>query len=188
MKSFFKFKKLILITLLLSLVTVVARSDEDENEEGEHGRRNIPNTLIMNAKFKAECTSCHMAYLPGLLPGRSWTKLMNGLDKHFGEDASIDEKSKKEILDFLVKNSSDNNVSRRSSKILSTIGKNDAPIRISETEYFIRKHDELSSSVFKRKAIGSKANCIACHQNAEMGNFNEDEVRIPKATDAPKKK
>lgn len=111
--------------------------------------------------------------------------MMGTLDKHFGEDASLDEKTRKDILDFLVKNSSDRAYSRRGGKILSSINKSDAPLRISETSYFIRKHDEIGASVFKRKAIGSKANCLACHGGAEAGNFNEHEVRIPRVDESP---
>jgi len=27
--------------------------------------------------------------------------------------------------------------------------------------------------------VGSPANCVACHADAERGDFNEDKVRIP---------
>lgn len=172
-----------------------AWTDDDEEEEHEgrkHGESKVYlesrkqiTPVALNAKFKAECTSCHMAYLPGLLPARSWTKMMDSLDKHFGEDASLDDKTKKEILDYLVQNSSDKSYSRRGSKILSTISASDAPLRISETGYFKRKHHEIADSVYQRKAIGSKANCIACHQGAESGNFEEHDVRIPKASEVP---
>lgn len=190
-------KKLLLALCLMSLIFAVKGwTDDDDDEGGEHegrgreskgvfleSRKMINAPTTMNAKFKAECTSCHMAYVPGLLPERSWTKMMGSLDKHFGEDASLDEKTRKEILDFLVKNSSDHTYSRRGSKILATIGP-DTPLRISETKYFIRKHDEISDSVFKRKAIGSKSNCLACHSGAESGNFEEHGVRIPSASES----
>jgi cytochrome c553 len=194
-------KKLLAVFLVLILASSMVMSDDDEHEEherGEHGRggkqsvsfnrerSGIP--IAMNTKWKAECSSCHMLYLPGLLPARSWTKMMTGLDKHFGENAELDAATNKEITDFLVKNSADTAGSMRGSKILNAIGKNDAPLRISETAYFIRKHDEVSASTFKRKAIGSAANCIACHKGAEIGNFSEHEVRIPKVDELPAKK
>jgi hypothetical protein len=188
---------LISLSLIIIVITTKGWSDDDNEHEGREGksqsvgffrRKLINNPTVMNAKFKADCTSCHMAYLPGLLPERSWTKMMSTLDKHFGEDASLDDKTKNEIQNFLVANSSDKGLSRRGGKILSSIDKNDAPLRISETNYFIRKHDEISAIVYKRKAIGSKANCLACHAGAESGNFNEDEVRIPKENEVVKKK
>lgn len=188
-------KLLVLILIVASLISMKVFSDDDEWEEhnvkGKYSENNersrVSSPKIVNAKFKAECTSCHMAYPPGLLPTRSWDKIMNTLDKHFGEDASLDDKTKNEILDYLAKNSSDQAPSRRGTKILESIKKDDVVIRITDTSYFQRKHHELSDNVFKRKAIGSKANCIACHQGAEVGNFDEDSVRIPRANEELKK-
>ncbi len=192
-------KKTFLLLLIMTSVTATMNAwtdDDDDEHEGKHResrsvsyteRRQVTTAPVMNAKFKAECTSCHMAYPPGLLPARSWTQMMNTLDKHFGEDASIDEATKKEVLEYLLKYSSDHAYSRRGTKILATIG-NNAPMRITETPYFIRKHDEIADSTFKRKAIGSKSNCLACHSGAESGYFEEDNVRIPRANELPSKK
>jgi hypothetical protein len=58
--------------------------------------------------------------------------------------------------------------------------KNTAPLRITETRWFVRKHDEVPRATWSRKSIGSAANCVACHRQAEQGNFEEDAVRIPK--------
>lgn len=135
---------------------------------------------VSNAKWKAECSSCHMLYHPGLLPERSWAKLMTGLDKHFGEDASLDPVTRKEIANFLAANSADKQDSRRSNRINQSIPANVAPLRISETRYFVSKHDEVSPATFKRKSIGSAANCVACHKNAEKGDFSESQINIPR--------
>lgn len=181
-------RNLLLVVCALSLTfTMKAWTDDDDDDVKFVSRKRIYQPTVVNKNFKAECTSCHMAYPPGLLPERSWSKMMNGLDKHFGEDASLDEAIRKDILDYLIKNSSDRAYSRRGLKMLKTIKPTEAPQRISETYYFNRKHDEIADSVFKRKAIGSKANCLACHAGAESGNFEEDEVRIPKANEIPGK-
>jgi nitrate/TMAO reductase-like tetraheme cytochrome c subunit len=193
---------LALIGLIIS-GSLSLRADDDEGEEHERHEnrqsvseqsksqytlaRQIP--AVDNKKWQAECSSCHMLYLPGLLPERSWTKMMNDLDNHFGENASLDEATKKEVTNFLVTNSADRANSRRGLKILSSIAANQAPLRISETSYFIRKHHEIQADVYKRKAIGSAANCISCHSGAEKGDFQEENVKIPKATAlAPTKK
>ncbi len=162
-----------------------SREKKYETESSIKAARQIPEAF--NAKWKSECSSCHMLYQPGLLPERSWTKMMGDLENHFGENAGLDAATQKEITDFLVANSSDQSNNRRGQKILKTIGKNDAPLRISETEYFIRKHREIAASVYKRKAIGSAANCVACHSGAERGDYSEENVRIPKANELPKK-
>ncbi len=181
---FFRLKKepLLLFILLLIFSSVAILKADDEAEEGEHHERggkseevyklNNRSSVVpvINQKFKSECTSCHMLYQPSLLPAKSWTKMMGNLKQHFGENAELDPAVQKEITNYLVKNSS------------NRFSSNQDVIRISETTYFKRKHDELSPSVFKRKGIGSAANCIACHSGAEKNDFSEENVRIPKET------
>jgi aldehyde:ferredoxin oxidoreductase len=121
-----------------------------------------------------------MLYHPGLLPERSWNKMMAGLDKHFGENASLDDASRDEIARFLALNSADKQDNRRSNRINQSIPAGATPLRISETRYFTSKHDEIAVSTFKRKSIGSAANCVACHQAAEKGDFSESQIRIPR--------
>ncbi|MDP3306630.1 hypothetical protein [Methylotenera sp.] len=38
----------------------------------------------------------------------------------------------------------------------------------------------MSSATFKRKSIGSAANCVACHKGAEKGDFSESQIKIPR--------
>ena len=47
--------------------------------------------------YQAECASCHMAYPPALLSKPAWQKIMSGLDKHYGTDASLDGPTQKQI-------------------------------------------------------------------------------------------
>ena len=54
------------------------------------------------------------------------------------------------------------------------------PPRISQTRWFERKHDEVSEAKFKRESVGGRANCVACHRDAESGDFDEDRVKIPR--------
>ena len=133
------------------------------------------------AKWKAECSSCHMAYPPGYLPERSWRKLMSGLDKHFGENAGLDPVTTREITDYLVNNSAEKSSDRRAGRFLGSLAANAIPLRITETPYFQRKHDsrEISPDVWKRPKVGSRANCTACHVGAEKGDFSERSVKIP---------
>lgn len=122
-----------------------------------------------NPTWKAECSSCHVAYPPSLLPADSWRSLMSGLDKHFGVDASVDAKSAAEIGAFLQKNAGRNR------------GASSKPIlRITETPWFKREHDEVGAAVWKNPKVKSASNCAACHSGAEQGNFSEHGVRIPR--------
>lgn len=165
-----------LLVLISSITSTGALLASGGSREGSGS--SLP--AVTNSKWKAECSSCHMLYHPGLLPERSWQKMMAGLDQHFGENASLDAPTRDEITRFLVLNSADKLDNRRSQRINQSIPANAIPLRISETRYFISKHDEISPATFKRKSIGSAANCIACHQGAEKSNFSESLVKIPR--------
>ena len=138
----------------------------------------LPRTT--NKAWQQECASCHIAYSPAFLPKASWRRLMGGLDRHFGEDASLDPATQADILRFLEANAADAGTSRMGSRVMQGLRPAEAPLRITETRWFVRKHDEVSQSVWSRKSVGSAANCAACHRQAEQGVFDEDTVRIPK--------
>ena len=125
-----------------------------------------------NAKFQQECASCHTPYAPGLLPAASWQRIMGNLGKHFGTDASLDAASTREIGQWLQANAGSY---RRATE-------EPPQDRITKSAWFLRQHrpGEVPADAWKRPAVGSPANCSACHGNAAKGNFNEHEVRIPR--------
>ena len=139
-----------------------ARADDDEDE----GQR----PTVSNAKWKSECGACHVAYPPRMLPAESWRAIMSGLDKHFGSNAGLDAASANEITAFLEKNA-DARKHDASGKPL---------LRITETRGFKSEHREVAARVWKNPKVKSPANCTACHTQAESGDFNEDNVKIPK--------
>lgn len=136
---------------------------------------------ITHKATRDECAACHMAYPAGLLPARSWTRMMNSLENHFGEDASLAHEETAAITRYLVGNAADSaHANDRSRRIASGIAVNTAPLRFTETPYFGYLHDEVPAGVWKRAKIGSRANCIACHTRGETGSFAEREIKIPK--------
>lgn len=124
----------------------------------------------MPAKVREECGACHIAYPAALLPAASWQRLMAGLPKHFGADASLDPALAKEISAWLAANAGANRRVR------------EAPPedRITRSAWFLRKHDEVAAATWKLPAVKSAANCAACHARADQGDFNERTVRIPR--------
>jgi nitrate/TMAO reductase-like tetraheme cytochrome c subunit len=123
----------------------------------------------MPASYEAECASCHIAYPPALLSQQSWKNVMSSLSKHFGTDASLDSKTQNDITTWLVKNATTRQ------KYSETAPEN----RITKTSWFIHKHDEVRSEVWKRASIKSPANCGACHIDAANGVFSEKNIKIP---------
>lgn len=135
-------------------------------------------SVVSNDTCKKRCGSCHFAYQPGLLPSKSWVKIIEERDAHPGGALSLDERTKAELKSYLTLNSAENSQSKLSKKIMDSTG-SDVPVRVSEIPYIKRKHREVAQEVFARKAIGSRANCIACHKSAETGVYDEDNVVIP---------
>jgi hypothetical protein len=56
----------------------------------------------LSPAYVQECGACHTPYPPALLPKESWQRLMGGLDKHYGTDASLDAAAQKSIGDWLL--------------------------------------------------------------------------------------
>jgi hypothetical protein len=50
---------------------------------------------VKNALYLEECGACHFAYQPGLLPSRSWKKMLSQQEakNHFEEDITFDDKT-----------------------------------------------------------------------------------------------
>jgi len=133
---------------------------------------------IANATVKTECSACHMLYQPQMLPKRSWQAIVDGLAKHFGEDASLPPAKATEVLAYLVANAAD--AGGAGNKFLTGLAPTATPLRIAETPYWLRKHRKIQPDVWKRASVGGKANCKGCHQGTDKGDYDEDRVRIPK--------
>ncbi|ABM36847.1 diheme cytochrome c [Polaromonas naphthalenivorans] len=129
-------------------------------------RRMVP----LLPQYKQECAACHLAYPPGMLPAASWKRVMAGLPKHYGTDASLDPATVKELSTWLGANAG----------TYKRVSEEPPQDRITTSSWFERKHREVAPDTWKRAAIGSRANCAACHTRADKGDFDEDNVRIPK--------
>lgn len=135
---------------------------------------------VTNETYKNECSACHFAYQPGLLPSNSWNKIMANLENHFNTDASLDNADFKIIKDYLNENSAEKAMEyKRSRKIVNSIRNGDIPKSISKTPYMIRKHDELRANMINQPEIKGLFNCVACHTTAQKGIYSERDINIP---------
>jgi len=164
--------------VMLPLVWSDSGFEFGEFEEYDHRSTGV--AAVTNPVYREECGSCHMAYPPGLLASSSWTRLMSGLEQHFGDNAELDAETHQSISKYLLANSADRSDYRRSHKFNRYINANDAPLRITETPYFRHEHDEIPKRVVSDNAqVKGFSHCNACHTKAEQGSFNEHDIRIP---------
>lgn len=142
--------------------------------------------LADNALWRDECGSCHIAFHPSLLPARSWTRLMAEQQKHFGADLALDAPTSATLLAFMQANSADEKKTEAAFKIGNSISPDITPLRITETPYWVKKHREITDAQWTQPQVKSKANCAACHQDAEAGTFEDAAMRLPSPTKPPK--
>lgn len=147
---------------------------------GDDEHENEPLFQLTHKNWQQECGSCHLAYPPSLLPTASWRRVMNGLDQHFGENASLDPATRADILQFLETHAAGAAHSKMGARAMRGLDAKNAPLRITETRWFVREHDDVPRMVWMRKSVGSAANCAACHRQAEQYRFDEHDIRIPK--------
>ena len=131
--------------LFLATAATTARGDEMER---------VP--PVTHAATQKECGECHMAYQPALLPAASWSRVMEGLADHFGERATLPDAVTAEIRAYLT-----GNAGRGDGRLL----------RITEQRWWLDEHD-FRADIWRRKEVGSKANCQACHRLAEKGDYD----------------
>ncbi len=135
---------------------------------------------IENATYRSECGGCHFAYQPGLLPGRDWVRIMDALERHYGDDASLDGVQATEIRTYLLENAADRSSESRARAFSAGSRSRDDLPRITATDYFRREHHEIPGRLVRdNTAVGSFSNCQACHRTADSGIYNEHQVVIP---------
>ncbi|MDO8906207.1 diheme cytochrome c [Hydrogenophaga sp.] len=136
------------------------------------GGRVMP--LKVPQAYTQECAACHTGYAPGMLPARSWQRIMTGLDKHFGTDASLDAATVQQLTTWLVANAG----------TYKRVAEAPPEDRITRSAWFERKHDDIASSVWKLASVKSAANCVACHPGADKGDYDDDNLKFPAGLDA----
>lgn len=128
---------------------------------------------VADPVVKEECGSCHLAFAPSMLPASSWKRMMVGLKNHFGDDASVDAATAARITDYLVANAADKGGQQYSSKLLRGVSAANAPLRITELPKWVSEHREVPDWEWKHKDVRTRANCTACHVDAELGRYND---------------
>ncbi len=116
---------------------------------------------VKDPATKKECGACHMVYPPALLPARSWEKIVGDLSNHFGEDASLPDPVRANILAYLTQNAGDSG--QTNSWFMRGVRDNVVPPRITEMPFWRGIHGGFSPASFKRPGVKKRGNCLGCH-------------------------
>lgn len=152
-------------TAALGLIAALSMSPTAWADEHGRGSRVLP-----SPEYKQECAACHVAFPPGLLGAASWQRVMNTLPRHYGTDASLDAATQAKLSAWLTANAG-------SGRRVVEAPPED---RLTRSPWFVREHREVSAATWKLPAVKSAANCAACHQGADEGDFSEHGVRVPR--------
>jgi hypothetical protein len=125
-------------------------------------------TLDPATTWREECGSCHVPYPARFLPASAWQQLLDGLDHHFGVDASLTPAPLAAIRRHLGVGAPRATPAQAGAALP----------RITTSSWFRREHDEIGAAAFRR--VRSAANCEACHADAARGRFDEESARIPR--------
>jgi hypothetical protein len=177
-----KYKIAALLAGVLSLNVPCAVAEENFALWLVDFSRNKEVKPVINEQYRSECGECHFAYQPGLLPEKSWLKLLDAeaLKDHFGDNAELDKDTLDAIRAYAVENSADKSWHKRSRKIAQATAEGVAPLRITEVRYIKRTHQDIPERMIKgNKDVKSQSFCNKCHTQAAKGVFDEDTVQIP---------
>ncbi len=181
-------KQLLLLPVISVMLLGAAylMADDDRYEKADFRQpaqqrsvSQLPDSPQQQSYIK-ECGSCHMAYQPEFLPKNAWKTMMNGLDDHFGVDATLAAQDEKILASYLQENAADSKrVGKHFKMMAASAGTDGKIIRISDTPYFKREHRGIPQKFVDQKEVKSIANCNACHQSAAKGDYRERGIFIP---------
>ena len=136
-----------------------------------HAQRTVPVPAL--TAYQQECSVCHFAYPPGLLPAAAWKNITDALPKHFAANVLLNSDTQSVIASWLQ------------TKAINPewVGTQMPPDnRITRAEWWLGIHKvskKLPAKVWKNLYVKSPANCAACHRGAPSGEYNAKTVLIP---------
>ena len=162
MRTHFTHRGLLALTLALATLAPAALADS-----GRLLPRDVP------VAYRQECAACHTAYPPGMLPAASWQRIMAGLDRHYGSDASLDDATVRQLSTWLQAHAG----------TYKRVAEAPPQDRITRSAWFERKHRRIDAAVWNHASVKSAAQCAACHSRAAHGDYGDDSLRLPTGLD-----
>lgn len=180
--------RITVLTAVASVFVGVALASVAEDHERhrrgrhrEHSREQMENAVpaVDNPTYQDVCGACHFPLPPGLLPARSWQRLLAGTENHFGQQLGLEAGQLAQLDAYLTEHAAERTASELAQDILRSVGSS-TPLRVTDVPEIRREHRRLDQSVFERPDVAGRADCPACHRMTEAGIYSDDTVEIPR--------
>ncbi len=136
-----------------------------------HAQRVVPVPVL--TAYQQECSVCHFAYPPGLLPPAAWQNIMDAMPKHFSTQVLLNSDTQAVIAQWLQTQAINPD----------WVGSQMPPDnRITRADWWQLIHKpskKLTAKVWKSPYVKSPSHCEACHRGAPTGEYNAKTAGIP---------
>ena len=119
---------------------------------------------VAHAQWQERCGRCHILYHPGLLPERSWRRLMDQQKSHFGPNLGLASATAEAIAEFLAAHAADRSQHPLSKAVAGSLSAWERPTRITATDWFEETHARV-------RKVDFMANCAVCHADYAAGDY-----------------
>ncbi len=171
-KTYIAQKYLICAALCFSLSTAGQAIGESATNPGD----DLTPRFEKDSLYIEECGTCHLAYPPMLLPAKIWKNLVDGLDNHFGDDATIERSTLDHIDKYLQTHALETETQSKVGHWLKTIAEQ-PPNRITELTGFVEDHaDAYRRMGESSRKTGFFSPCADCHKEAGDGIFDKERL------------
>ncbi len=137
-----------------------------------------PVAVATNPAWEGECGSCHLAFPPSLLPARSWERMLDEQDRHFGEDLFLDETTLAPLRAFARSSAAEAGQTEHAVRIADSLGADEAPQRITELRWWAERHADVPAADFTAVGESAELRCAACHPDADRARFDAAEAGV----------
>lgn len=127
-----------------------------------------------NPRFAKQCSECHNLYSPTFMTKEMWNTALRNPKEHFKEDLRKKVPDFDSIKEYILANTAQTAQSEIAQGVIETT-KDSYKYRITKTRYWRDIHQAIPYKAYKREAIQTQSNCIACHENFGKTNYINDE-------------
>jgi cytochrome b len=121
------------------------------------------------AAWREECGACHLAYAPELLPLRSWLRMLDEQQHHFGEDLGLSADTLHALA--AAARAGDRTPRWAGAMLVASVPAGEVPQRITQTAFWRERHAAIAQVRFAAAPVSGRHDCGACHADAASAIF-----------------